>query len=446
MPKTFPKYIILAMAALIVSVLGIDRMPQLTTIAALSLGYIWFVLHYIPEKDMQRKMIILFTITFFLQLSLSFFLYDKTVDTKYYGFSYKGDDYVYGDFGTIVGDLWRRGIFPNLKGLEHFNLIGEHVAPNKYQFYNVFIFYLFGRCGGQILLIINCFLHAAIVLPVYFIFKELNIKKNITVFAFCLFLFWPSTFYWSLFNFKEPVTLLVILTIFNLLMRMAKKLYLADILLISLLLYTAYYLKEYLSILLFAAILHIFIFVKWKHKDMVILAFLIYLLLRHIFVAPLFPNLYMLDQLPLTPYGARYSGRFANTSYFTNLITLTYTRTLLFLPFGIAATLFLPFLLRPFSIAYIWANVESIVWWCFIPFLVQGLWISSREDIKKMFPMIFTFTSWVVLLALTQSNMGTLLRQKSIIYYIGFIFIALSIDRLLSPGAREPGQKTGHAV
>ena len=182
------KYILIVVAALTVSIFGINRIPQLSTIIVLSAGGVYFIMRKI-NKEIRVKIIILFLVAFFLGISASLFLYDETVDTKYYGFSYRGDDYVYGDFGTITGDLWRQGIFPSLKKLEYYNLIGEFADLQPYQLYCAFIFYLFGGCAGQILLIINCFFHAAIIIPVYFICKNLNVRNSVLTFTLFLFLF-----------------------------------------------------------------------------------------------------------------------------------------------------------------------------------------------------------------------------------------------------------------
>ena len=126
------KYSIITTFAVMVSILGIGRMPQLVTIFALSLAGVRFFARKI-DKDMRTKIIVLFMALFLLHVLLSMFMYSQTVDTKYYGFSYKGDDYMYGDFGKIVGNFWRLGVFPTREELKHFNLTGESMYPHEYQ-------------------------------------------------------------------------------------------------------------------------------------------------------------------------------------------------------------------------------------------------------------------------------------------------------------------------
>jgi len=423
------KYALIAGFALIISIFGINRMPQLLTIFVLGAGCVCFIARKI-DKNMRAIIIAFFLTAFLLQVSISLFMYNQTVDTKYYGFSYKGDDYVYGDFGTIVGDLWRQGIFPSLKKLEYYNLVGERADVKPYQLYSACIFYLFGARAGQILLIINCFLHAIIIIPVYFICKNLKIRNNILTPMLLLFLFWPSTLYWSFFNFKEPMMIFTLFVIFSLAMKERKNL--LDITFLLGLSFILCQLKQYLIIVFPAVFFYLFALWKWRYKNVAILCVLSLLILGNLLFGPFLSNLHtVLRYMPGAFWGIRHSSYFTNTCYFVNLITYTYPRTLLYFPLGLLATLFLPFLLKPIALFHVVANIESMAWWCLIPFLISGIWISMRRELKKTFIILVMFFYWLILLALTQGNMGTLLRQKAIIYYIGFIFVSLAIDRAL---------------
>lgn len=427
----FAKTIIIIISALIVSILGVDRMPQLIIIIALTIGSVYVIKRTIDRK-MRATIIALFLLAFLLQVSVSLFMYNQTVDEKYYGFSYKGDDYVYGDFGTIVGDLWRRGTFRSLNELKYYNLIGGSATLQTYQLYSAFIFYLFGACGGQILLILNCFLHVAVIIPVYFICKDLNIKDNVVIFTISLFLFWPSTFCWSLFNFKEPMILLSLFAAFSLLILIRKKQRFRDMVFLLIVLYVMYCLKRYLLIIFFPVGLYFLYIWKWKYKYIIMLVILLFFTLWQLLAGPIFTDLARaIDRFPELMFEVRGSTWFSNVPYFTDLLTYTYPRTAVYLPLGALSTLFLPFLLRPFSLMHIGANIESIAWWCLMPFLISGIWISLRRELKKAFIMVVIFLSWLTVLAVTQGNMGTLIRQKAILYYIGFIFIGLAIDRTL---------------
>ena len=425
------KNIALLLTSLFTGYLLIGRMPQVLIISAIA-GITAFFIKKNVGKEMQNKMIALFLIVFLSGVMISLFLYDKTVDTKYYGFSYMGDDYVYGDFGTIVGDLWRKGKFLSLKGLEYFNLIGRDIAVQKYQLYSAFIFFLFGAPGGQILLVINCFLHAAIIVPVYFICRDLEIKNSVTEFIFLLFLFWPSTFCWSLFNFKEPMILFAAFTVIALSMRARKSATGINFLLLSLSLFILYCLKGHLGVIIPAIAVYFIFLWRWPFKNALIIISSLLVILRQTMPNPIFSDLHLKSAGLLSMFWSmRRKSQFSNTGFFGNLITGTYARNLLYLPFGLSAVLFLPFLLRPFAIAHVVANFESMIWWCFIPFLFSGILVAVRSELKKAFPALAIFFCWLGILILTQGNMGTLLRQKSLIYYTGFIFIALSIDRTL---------------
>ena len=384
----------------------------------------------------------LLLIGFLLHVFISLSLYDQTVDTKYYGFSYQGDDYIYGDFGAIVGNLWRKGIFLSRNKLIHFSLIGQYAEVQAYQLYCAGVFYLFGACGGQILLILNSFFHAAIIIPAYFICKGLNMRYKVIAIVLSLLLFWPSTFFWTVFNLKEPVMLLALFCALGLILRLQEKPIICDVLFLGFFCYILFSVKSHFRVLiLFTAFQFLFLW-KWKYKGIAALVFSLTFVLRQIVKKPIFSNLYvMFSLLPKTLSDARHSSYFTNTAYFWNIPTDTYVSTLLYFPFGFAATLFLPFLLRPFKLQYIAVNIESIVWWLLMPFLISGIWIAIRKEARKTFTMLCAFFFWISALALTQASMGTLLRQKAIIYYIGFLFIGLSIDRTLKKlKTEDPGK------
>lgn len=424
------KHIIIIVVAAVVSIAGIDRMPQLITIACLSAAGVYFILRTVTAADMRAKLVCFFVIAFLLFVLLSISLYNQTVGTKYYGFSYRGDDYVYGDFGAIVGNMWRSGFFPSLKKLEHFSLIGEYSQVQIYQLYSAAICYLFGTCGGQILLIINCFFHAAIIIPVYFICKSLNIKEEVSTVIICLFLFWPSTAFWAAFNFKEPIILLALFSVFSLILRLQEKFTFSNLLFLIFSYSVLFLVKRHFSVLLPFIILQFFVLWSWKYKGIASLGLAALFILRQIANKPILSNLYVtLSTLPKRFSDARHSCFFTNTSYFCDIPTDTYLGTILFFPFGFGAALLLPFLLRPFELNHVAANIESIAWWALIPFLVNGIWIAIKKEAKKTFVMLIAFFYWISALAITQASMGTLIKQKAVIYYIGFIFIGLAMDR-----------------
>jgi len=437
------KNFIIILSAFIFSLLTVGRMPQIILIALFCTGTTFFIFKKV-DKDIRTVILSLFLSAFLIQIAISFFFYNQTIATKYYGFSYKGDDYIYGDFGTIVGSLWRDGKFCSREGLAYYSLIGKEGPLHNYQLYNAFMFYLFGICAGQILLIMNCFFHAAIIIPVYFIFRDLKIRNNITVFIFCLFLFWPSTFYWSLFNFKEPIILFMLFTVFALLIKLRKQNDLINTIFLLFFVYMLYYMKQYLIAISLAIIVCFFIFWKWKPKSAVIIIFSLLFILRQLLAEPVFSNLYnILSSLPQVGFGIRNSIEFSNTAYFSGFLTYTYPRILIYFPFGVLAVLFLPFLLKPFAISHIVVNIESMVWWCLLSFMINGIWISIRTEFKKTALLIFIFFYWLTVLVLTQGNMGTLLRQKALIYYIGFIFIGLAIDRTLCKKVEKRDERDG---
>ena len=428
--KNLLKFAVIVIIAIVSSIITFDRMPQVIVIIAFATTGIYCICRK-TQKNIRKILLSLFLVTFFLQIAISMSLYAKTVDTKYYGFSCKGDDYVYGDFGTNAAKLWREGKFKSLKELEYYNLIGEASNLQEFQLYNSVIFYLFGACGGQILLIINCFLHAAIVIPVYFICRGFGISRKIITVCLVLFLFWPSTFYWSLFNFKEPMILFLIFTILAILVKLKDRFSLLNVIALFVLITGLYFLRRYIAVLFPISMLYLFCLWKWRYKTHLLCLSSISLCIKQFFGNPLFSGLHLiLQRMPQTLFGIRYSSRYSATGYFNKLLTFSCARTILYFPLGVLAALFLPFLLRPETTSQIIANVESIVWWCILPFLINGIWIAIKEDFVKALPMLALLLLWISTLALSQGNMGTLLRQKSIVYCTSFIFVSIAFDRI----------------
>ena len=193
-----------------------------------------------------------------------------------------------------------------------------------------------------------------------------------------------------------------------------------------------YQLKQYLIVIFPVALFYLFVLWKWKYKNAAILCVLLLLILGNLLFGPFLSNLHIvLHNMPQAFFGIRHSSYFTTTCYFVNLVTPTYPTTLLYFPLGLLATLFLPFLLKPITLFHVGINIESMAWWCLMPFLISGIWISVKRELKKMFIILVMLFYWLILLVLTQGNMGTLLRQKAIIYYMAFIFIGLAIDRTL---------------
>lgn len=424
------KTIFLIVSALLFSLLALDRMPQILFIVLLTGAGVYFILKK-TEKEMRAALTGIFLVTFLAQVAISICLYNNTVDTKYYGFSYKGDDYVYGDFGTIVGAMWRNWYFPDEKELAYYNLTGVGVRANAYQIYNAAIFYLFGPRAGQILLVINCFLHSFIILPVYFLCKSFGMRHKFIIFTIGLFLFWPSTFFWSLFNFKDPLTLFVIFMILAIMAKMEEKMTLRHLAYLILCLIALYYLRAFFAtVLAGTAVLYMLFFIDWRYKKAT-LAFILWgLLFVVLYKRSAISNLYYeIQTLPYNLSQLRRSVHMSKTSFLTDLLTYTYGRTFFYLPIGFGSVLLLPFLLKPYLLSQIFANIETMIWWILMPFVIHGIALSFKMGIRKTFPILFIFFTMGCILALAEGNMGTLLRHKSLIYYLSFIFIGLSADR-----------------
>ncbi|UCD54929.1 MAG: hypothetical protein JSV93_05285, partial [Candidatus Omnitrophota bacterium] len=122
---------------------------------------------------MNKKFVFINTsIVFCLILGVSISLFLSKREAEYDGFAYKGDDYAYASYGKIIARSWRTGE----KMPERYAI--EREIGNFYYFYCGVIYYIFGAVGTYVLLVINSLLHVLILIPVYFICKELKVKPT----------------------------------------------------------------------------------------------------------------------------------------------------------------------------------------------------------------------------------------------------------------------------
>lgn len=203
-----------------------------------------------------------------------------------------------------------------------------------------------------------------------------------------LFLLWPSTLIWSMLNLKDSMFL------FCVFMAIWQR---KNLLLVSLFATLSVILKEGAWVL-FPILIGMN---NYRIGIVVALGILAY-------------NRETVMNLPMGLSGTRCNPTMAmksNTAYF-QFPTDTWLSSALFLPLGSLAALFLP-LLRPTRFIYFVATLESLAWWIMMPFVFKGLW--------KVKPLFILFLVWLFVLALSQGNMGTLLRQKALLYYLGFL-------------------------
>jgi len=428
------KVVVISVCALMCSIFV---NPPLALICALAVLYFIFVNRLSETSDMKKYLKIMFVLVFLSQVIISMALYAKTVDTKYYGFSFKGDDYTYGDFGTLVGHEWRRGKGVKNRGeLTYYNLIGKGVNVQTYQLYTAFICFLFGKYGTLALLILNCFIHAITMVPAYLISKKLGLGDAVSRLIIFLFLFWPSTYFWALFNFKEPMLLFALFMAIYAYLLVTERLTILRLMNLAVMLIFVMHMRSYVFVILFLGAAGYFLFFfNWRYKKVCVLICLCIAvgisINQEIKGSPLLGDLsYKLSIFPHDLWNIKVAMGNSRTSYLAGISHQYWLDTIVYYPLGLAASLFLPFLIRPVTAADIVANIESIVWWCLMPLLFSGLYMSVKNRIDKTMPLLTVFFGWLSILALTQSNMGTLIRQKSILYYTGFIFIGIAIDKI----------------
>ncbi|UCD55172.1 MAG: hypothetical protein JSV93_06615 [Candidatus Omnitrophota bacterium] len=354
--------------------------------------------------NIMNKKLITLSIVFCLTISIGLSLFLSKREVEYDGFAYRGDDHSYGRFGKKIAEAWRAG-----KELPKDSCLkwGFTGAP-LYFFYCGIIYYIFGQAGTHVLLVMNSVFHVLILIPVYFICREVKVKP-----AWWLFLFWPSTFYWSLFNLKDTMCLLILFMIIHFILQVERKKDLFNALGLLLFLALGSGIRSAFNALFLIA--PFYLAIRWKWNKLVLFLLVGFFLImqqdvlaprKSIFMAPVVHFPATCSSIRANPYIS------AITSY-SQYPTKTWLSTIAYFPKGIFTALFYPFLFT--KLKYTLISIESVIWWCFLPFVFRGMLN------RKALLLTMIFFTWLAFLALTQGIMGTLLRLKSVLYYLGFI-------------------------
>ena len=172
--------------------------PVVIFLSGILIGLFLIALMDREERDFLAK---IYFIAYVSRVIFSLSLYYTAWVLK--GDGLLGDSYGYSVNGTVILDLWARGV-RNLSLLdkEAFRLSATgNLGP--YDYWNAIV-YFFTGVSPFTLIFINCIASSLTAILIYKIAKQVS---NIRAARFASFLtaFWLSTFFWSIQNLKEPL-------------------------------------------------------------------------------------------------------------------------------------------------------------------------------------------------------------------------------------------------
>lgn len=409
--------------ALLVSAVPIDKtFPILVVIFGLLFG---IILISFSQKEERYFLTRIFIIAFLLRVIISIYFYN--VIFLYNGEGLIGDSYAYGVNGGVILDLWYKGE-RNLARLseEAFRLSASGNLGN-YDFWNAIVFYFTG-VSPFTMIFINCLASALTIVLVYQITKQVwNYKA--AKFATFLTAFWPSTFFWSIQNLKEPLVIFFTISLIWAIVKLRRKFRFYLIFIIICATTVLSILRDFLVPILYFFVLPCAMLCASKHKK-IIIAFLLVLGICIIYGSKLRnPDFFTLEGFLRWLMQKRTDRAYGNLAFFSSWDITNIPRFILFLPVSFLMAIFAPFPWQLGSLSQIASLPEMLLFYYFIPAMFLGIKMLVTNEIKEGWVLIVYIFTIAFILALIEGNVGTLFRHRAIILPIYFVFIGIGMDK-----------------
>ena len=434
--------------------------PWLILIWALVAAILWLLNRFSPPEH-KRFLVALFITGLTVRIILACALHAISYGTHALRPSAKytnpgetvlmGDAAGYSAYGWLLTQYWKgdRSVFSEDK----------QVALGKYFFtaqtYLAAFFYLIFGYYPLLPALFNSLIGSLIAIFVFLIAREYLDEETARISSF-LTMFWPSILFWSLGNTREPISILsLVVTIWSVLglYRIPKPHYFA---IAGISLWVFYNYQQSLFIFL-AAWIALVLFIK-VFSVKLLRRFLLLLLIFGIGTAFATPKITvwankatstavaMVDGIVSRNLGAYFTGGSTYKIYPERLYDLGIYRQGKFFNhlnlFDWAVTIgkgFVYFFFLPFPL-FIRSNIqllclpETLFWYALFPFFALGLLLSLRYFFKKTFMISLLLVPLTLVYSLTEANMGTAFRHKSLIFTLYLIFASFAIRKFFLRG------------
>ncbi|MBU1911907.1 MAG: glycosyltransferase family 39 protein [Candidatus Omnitrophica bacterium] len=398
---------------------------------------------YLSSKEDAKFLLTIFMTGYLLRIVLSLILHLFAAQFAYRETSFAfegffiGDGLSYWSNGVVLKDLWNIGIFPD-KATFH-KYYADCPTVSAYDYINGFIMTMAMGVTPVNLFFLNSLLGALSIIVIYLITAKLT-DKNIARWAALLYCFWPSLVLWSTQNLKEPgYIFFVYLVIFSLMM-LIKKFSIWYLLCIILSTYIAFILRPpiAISIVMLLGVFFLLFLSNRRNKFVSIFFGIIVLIGAFWFLwqkrGSLLPNELWFDYSSFDPdiflervNLARKVRTFGGSSFLPGLDFSNFGQLLLFLPVGAAVVFLLPFPWQIGSAMQFMTAPETFIWYILIPFIFKGFVYCFKKNRGYTIIVAGYVLIMALILGVTEGNIGTLFRHKSIIIGLCLIFAATGI-------------------
>jgi hypothetical protein len=329
------------------------------------------------------------------------------------------DWWTYNHFGHLLLRTWQGEPIP------HGDL--DEGKSGWGMFYYVAALYALTGKNPLSLQMVNCALGAMICVIIYKIAYLVYPHQRVARGASLLAALSPSLILWTSQGIKEgPIIFcLCLCTLYTI--RLCRKFELSSLAMLLLALFGLYTLRHYVSLVILFAIVGAWVVAVKKLTPVQAVRSFVLVVIVAMSFAYFGGELVASTEIDLKQIqrGRAWSARVSESGFGGDYDISKPDEAVAFLPIGMLYVLFSPFpwMVRGFGQMIILP--ETLLWWLAFPLMARGYWFALRRLMPAsftlcIFPLIIT-----VLYALTQTNVGTLYRQRAQIMVFFCVFISL---------------------
>ena len=396
--------------------------PVIIFLFGILIGLFLIALMNREERDFLAK---IYFIAYFSRVVFSLAFYYMAFVLK--GDGLLGDGYAYSVNGSTILRLWMSGIrdFSSL-GEEAFRLSASGNL-GAYDYWNAIVYFFTGLSPFS-LIFINCI---AGPLTAIFIYKITKQVSNIRAARFASFLmaFWPSSFFWSIQNLKEPLIVLfmivLIWTIFSL--KYKFRFYLIALIIASS--FIVKEIREFLFFIFYLSVLPLAFFMASKRKKEAFVLLICLVFLGIYLARPYFSEFLSVKNILEFAHKKRAGGAYGNLAFFANWNIRTPFQYVLFLPIGLLAAFFAPFPWQLGSLSQASSLPEMMIFYLLTPLMFYGAIHLIKKRMIEGWIIIVYVAIVALVLSSIEGNMGTLFRHRCIALPLFFVLIGIGMDK-----------------
>ena len=404
------------------------------TIAALGFAIGLLIISFVESEEDRKFLLSVFIYSYLARILVTLALYILTLGWRSHDGFFIDDGWCYSENGWMMAKNFAKGLNINIFLIKRMTVSGTF---GIYDQINAMMYLLVGKSPLS-MLFMNCAIGAITVIFMYLISK-LVFKKEVSRMVTMLCAFWPSLFLWSTQNLKEPATIFLVVLCFWSFISFLKK---SDLMYLVIVLIGIYLLINFMPpiavILIISIALHIAVlaYKLAKRTPLLILAICIV-------SVPILIKLADAVSGVINQYGSfrssisdmltslnfhRLSRASANLAILPEYSFKSVGSLALYLPIGLLAVLFGPFPWQLFSLSQIFAFPEMLIWYLMVPYLIKGLRISFKNNLRYLFSMFLFIAGAIAMLSLVEGNIGTIFRHRAVALNFLLLFIVVGID------------------